>query len=177
MKKDIIFKLLFAIEIALLPLILASHYIFPDWIMGIFVSVLLLAKIAIIIIKNPANVKQLYLDAIGNVIVIDFLLISYACLNYIPVVLTVLGAVLFSLEETLKVYFYYKPNNDFVSALNFTVEMFMFVTLSALMFVTINLATIKVAVIALIISSSLLVAIQTYNLIYYYILKKNKRSK
>jgi len=64
-----------------------------------------------------------------------------------------------------------------VGALTFTVEMFMFLTLSALMFVTVNEALIKIALIALIIASVVLVAIQTYNFVYYYILKKNKRNK
>ena len=108
---------------------------------------------------------------------VDFLLIAYACLGFIPVVLTVLGAVLFTLEEIIKVYFFYKPNKEFVSALNFTVEMFMFLTISALMFVTVNDFTVQVALVALIIASALVVAIQTYNFVYYYIIKKNKRSK
>jgi len=105
MKKDMIFKLLFAIEIALLPLILGSYFIFPEWIMGVFIGVLLVVKLAMLLIKNPSDNKELYLEAIGNVIVIDFLLISYACLGFIPVVLTVLAAVFFSLEEVVRVYF------------------------------------------------------------------------
>lgn len=173
--KDFIFKILFSLEICLLPIIISAKIIMPKWTMAIFVGAILLVKLVMIFFKMPANYKHILLDSIGNVIVICFCLITYCCYDYINIPLTVLACVVFAIEEVLKVYFYYKPNSQIVEALIFAVEMFVFVVLACLMMVELTTKTLTIGVISLIIASLALCIIQGYNFFYFYVFKKDKK--
>ena len=175
LNKDLIFKILFSLEICLLPMIISARILMPNFAMAIFVGAIVVTKIFMIFMKMPANYKHIIIDGIGNVVVMCFVLITYCCYNYINVPLTVITCVLFTLEEILKVYFYYKPNNQLVESLIFSVEMFVFVILLCLMFVELTTVTLRVAVIAMIIATLCLDLIQGYNFFYFYVFKKTKR--
>lgn len=176
-KKDFLFKVMFAIEIAMLPLIIASRLIFPDWVMYAVLTVLLLSKLAMIILKNPAENMHIYLDAIGNCVVICFCLITFCCYGYINIALTAVACSVFTLQEVVKVYFFFKPNNQMVEGLNFANELFMFITIASLLIVSINTMVLKVSAIALIIASALLVCIQGYKFIYYYVINNQNKKR
>lgn len=172
--KDFLFKIFFAIEVSFLPLIIASKILLPVWAMSIFVGAIVLAKLGMLILKNPADNMHLYLDEGGATVVIVFTLITYACYGYINVALAVVTACVFALEQLAKVYFYFKPNSQVVDALNFAVEMFVFLMLCALFFVEYNTTVVTIALISLLISSCALVAVQGYKFVYYYIIKGDK---
>ncbi|MBQ8431159.1 MAG: hypothetical protein IJX26_04415 [Clostridia bacterium] len=177
MNKSFLFKIMFAIEIALLPIIISAKMIMPELALSVVVGLILVAKLVMVVIKNPGSTMDIYLDAIGNGIVIVFCLITAACYDYINLVLAIITSVVFVLEEVLRVYFYYKPNNQLVDALNFAVELFIFVTLSSFMMINISNLMLQISTIALLIASAFLVGIQTYKFLYYYVFKKNKRNK
>jgi len=176
-RKDLLFKIMFAIEIAMLPIIIASRLIFPSWVMYAVITVLLLAKLGMIILKNPAENMHIYLDAIGNVVVLCFCLITFCCYGYINVALVAVACSLFVLEEVIKVYFFFKPNNQMVEGLNFANELFMFITISSLLLVSVNEMVLQVSVIALIIACALIVCIQGYKFIYYYVINNQNKKK
>lgn len=176
-KKDFLFKIMFAIEIAMLPMIIASKLSFPDWVMYSVITVLLVAKLAMIILKNPAENLHIYLDAIGNAVVLCFCLITFCCYGYIHVGLVAVACSLFVLQEVAKVYFFFKPNNQMVEGLNFANELFMFITIASLLVVSINTMVLQVSVIALIIASALIIGIQGYKYIYYYVINNQNKKK
>lgn len=175
LNKDLIFKILFSIEICLLPIIISAKIIMPIWAMSIVVGVIIATKILMLVVKESANYKHVILDSLGNVIVVSFCLITYCCYDYVNVPLTVVACIVFAIEELIRVYFYYKPNNQLVEAFNFAEEMFIFVVLASLMAVELTTVTLRVAVVALIIGAVMLDIIQGYNFFYYYVFKKNKR--
>lgn len=177
LNKNFIFKILFALEIACLPLIISMRILVSPHAMAIFVGVIIAIKIAMMVIKNPANVNQLYLDAVGNIVVVLFVLITYSCYGYINVPLTVICCVLFVLEEIFRVFFFYKPNNQVVDSLMYATELFIFVILSTLLMATVNGMPLKIAVIAMILSCAILTIIQGHNFIYYYVIKKERHIK
>lgn len=175
LNKDFIFKILFSLEVCLLPMIISAKILMPDWTMAIFVGVIILVRLVMIFFKMPANYKHIILDGVGNVIVLTFALITYCCYAYISVPLTVLTCVFFALEEIIKVYFYYKPNSQLVEALIFSVEMFNFVVLASLTLVEFTTTTLTVGAIALTIATVALCIIQGYNFFYFYVFKKDKK--
>lgn len=176
-KKDLLFKIMFAIEIAMLPMLVGCKLMFEDWTMGIAVTLILLAKLVMIIIKNPADNLHIYLDAIGNATVLCFCVISFCCFGYINIALTAVVCSLFVLEEVIRVYFFFKPNNQMVDGLNFAIELFMFVTLASLLLVSVNTLVLKVSVVALIISCALLIGIQGYKFVYYYVINNQNKKR
>ena len=176
-KRDLLFKVMFAIEIAMLPMLIGFKLMFEDWMMMFAIILLLAAKLVMIIIKNPADNMHIYLDAIGNSIVLCFCLISFCCFGYLNVALTAVVCSLFVVEEAIRVYFFFKPNNQMVEGLNFAIELFMFITLASLLLVTINTLVLKVSVVALIISCAILIGIQGYKYIYYYVINNQNKKR
>ena len=176
-KRDILFKLMIAIEIAMLPLVLAAKLMDNKWLLYTAMVLILASKMFMILLKNPASNTHLYLDAICNTIVLTTCLIVFCCYSHIHVALICIVCPIFALEEAVKVYFYYKPNNQIIEGLNFVNELFMFITLSALMLVDVNQLVLTVSVVALIISSLCLVCVQGYKFVYYYILKNQNKKR
>lgn len=176
-KKDFLFKVMFALEVALLPLILAAKLSFPDWLMYGSITALLIVKLVMTMIKNPSENMHIYLDSIGNVVVLCFCLITFCCFGYVNIALTAMVCSLFALQEVAKVYFFFKPNNQMVEGLNFANELFLFVTIASLLMIEINTLILTVSVIALIIASALLVCIQGYKFIYYYVINNQNKKR
>lgn len=176
-KKDFLFKIMFAIEIAMLPMIIASKLMFPDWVMYGVITVLLLAKLSMIVLKNPAENIHIYLDSVGNAVVLSFCLIASCCYGYINVALVAVACPLFILQEVAKVYFFFKPNNQMVEGLNFANELFMFISIAALLVVSINTMVLMVSVIALIIASATIIAVQGYKFVYYYVINNANKKR
>lgn len=177
MNKENLFKLMFALEIALLPMIISAKLMMPDWCIALFVGMIVVAKLVMIVVKNPANNMQLYLDAIGNVVVIVAGFIIFTCFGYVNLVMSILACVFIVTEEFVRVVFYFKPNNQLIDALNFSCEMFIFLSLAGMLVAPFNAVILEVAVVALVINAIVLTVIQGYRYIYYYVIRKNKRSK
>ena len=75
-RNDTFYKILFAIEIALLPLVMAYYILFPTWVGGEFVAGVLVTKIWIELFKNKEDKVHTIINAIGNVLTISSLVIS-----------------------------------------------------------------------------------------------------
>ena len=85
MKKEMIYKMLFALQIALLPMILSAKIMMPKWCITFFVALIVVVKLAMLLLKNPGNNYELYLEAIGNsiVMVFTFIMLLYPRLSFI----------------------------------------------------------------------------------------------
>ena len=130
-----------------------------------------------IVTKNPLANSHIYLDAIGNCIMVCFCLITFCCFGYINIAVTAIACSVFVIEEIARVYFFFKPNNQMVEGLNFANELFLFLTIASLLMVEINTTVLLVSAIALIISSSMLVIIQGYKFIYYYVINNQNKKR
>lgn len=175
--KDMIFKILFAIEIAFLPMIVSARVMMTNAWVVVFLSIVVVAKLAMVLLKDQSNHTHVYLDSIGNAIVLSFVMIAFACMGYINIALAIVASVFVALEEALRIFFFYKPNKQYIDALNFACEMFMYLVLGGGLVVFIAETLLLIGVIALLISCVVIVAIQGYNFVYYYLLKKNKKYK
>lgn len=175
--KDLIFKILFAIEVAFLPMILSAHFMMNRAWMIVFLSVVIASKLAMVLLKDQANHTHIYLDSIGNVVVMAFVMIAYAGLGYLNLPLAIVTSVVVGLEELLRVFFFYKPNKQYIDALNFACEMFMYLVLGGALVVFWTDTLILIGAIALLMCSTVITVIQGYNYVYFYLIKKNKRIK
>lgn len=175
--KDLIFKILFALEVALMPMIIAANMMAPaGWVIA-FLSIVILAKLCMVLLKDQANHWHVYFDAIGNAIVMCFTLITFACFGYLNIWLAVATSILVVLEELARVFFFYKPNKSYIDALNFAFEMFMYLTLGGMIIVFWTNMLLKIATVALLFCSAVIVLIQGFNFVYFYLINKNKKVK
>lgn len=175
MDKDFLFKIMFAVEIAFLLLVVASKILFPDWMVSAVIVAIIVAKAIMLLIKNPADNKHVLLYIVGNIIVLDFLAITFACYGEISIWLVVWATVSYTIEEIARWYFYYKPSNQIIDALLFSVELIMFLALAGLSFIAVNDALAQVMLLAISFASTALAVWRIYIFVRYYVLNKKRK--
>ena len=89
---------LFAVELALLPLIVAFEYIIGAW-WATFILLMLLAvcRGVMIFVKNRSKLSDHIIESVGDAIVIGFLAIYFCVLGFIPNWLTIVVCILLPL--------------------------------------------------------------------------------
>jgi len=75
-RNDTFFKILFAIEIALLPLVMASYMLMPHWTVGLFIAGILIVKIWLELFKNKDDKVHKIIMLIGNILTVATLVSS-----------------------------------------------------------------------------------------------------
>lgn len=166
---------LFAVELALLPLVLAFKLIIGTWAVCIPLILLAGCRAVMIFIKNKSKLSDHIIECIGDVVVLGFLAIYFAVLGFIPTWLSVVVCILLPLYALSSVYFYAKPMSDIVEALDFCYLAFVFTTIISLCFVNVIDVVAKVSFIAIMLTMAIVVAYKLYRFLKYYII--NRKSK
>ena len=166
---------LFAVELALLPLMIAFKLIIGTWAVCIPLLLLAVCRGVMIFVKNKAKLSDHIIECVGDTIVLGFLAIYFAVLGFIPTWLSVIVCILLPLYELASVYFYAKPMNEIIEALDFCFLSFVFTTIVSLSFVIKVDVVAKVSFIALMLTMVIVVAYKLYRFLNYYII--NRKSK
>ena len=171
---------LFAAEIALLPLIVAFKLIIGTWAVCIPLLMIAACRDIMIFVKNKAKLSDHIIESIGDAIVLGFLAIYFTILGFIPTWLSVVVCILLPLYELASVYFYAKPKNDIIEALDFCFLAFVFTSIISLSFVMVkNLDVVaKVSYIALMLTMAIVTLYKIYRFSRYYLIsRKSKMQK
>lgn len=166
---------LFAAELALLPLLIAFNLIIGTWAVCIPLLMLAVCRCIMIFVKNKSKKSDHVVESIGDTIILEFLAIYFAVLGFIPTWLTVIVCVLVPLYELANVYFYAKPMNDIIEALDFCYLAFLFTTIISLSFVIKVDVVAKVSFIAIMFTMAIVVVYKVYRFVNYYLV--NRKSK
>ena len=166
---------LFAAEIALLPLIVAFKLIIGAWAVCIPLALLALCRTIMIFVKNKAKVADHIVECVGDAIILEFLAIYFTILGFIPTWLSVVVCILVPLYELANVYFYAKPMNEVIEALDFCYLAFVFTTVLSLTFVNVIDVVAKVSFIAIMLTMAIVVLYKLYRFVNYYLV--NRKSK
>ena len=166
---------LFAVELALLPLIIAFKLIIGTWAVCIPLILLAVCRCVMIFIKDRSKLSDHIIESVGDAMVIAWLAIYFAVLNFIPNWLSVTVCVLLPLYELANVYFYSKPMNDIIEALDFCFLAFVFTTIISLGFVMVIDVVAKVSLIAIMLTMIIVSTYKSYRFLRYYII--NRKSK
>ena len=168
---------LFAVELALLPLIIAFKLIIGTWAVCIPLLLLAVCRGVMIFVKNKAKLSDHIIECVGDAIVLGFLAIYFAVLGFIPSWLGVVVCILLPLYELCNVYFYAKPMNDIIEALDFCFLAFVFTSIVSLSFVMADGFDVvaKVSYIALMLTMIVVVAYKVYRFLRYYIISRKSK--
>ena len=166
---------LFAAELALLPLIVAFKLIIGTWAVCIPLLMIAGCRCIMIFIKNKSKLSDHIIESVGDTIILEFLAIYFAVLNFIPNWLSIVVCILVPLYELLNVYFYAKPMSDIIEALDFCYLAFIFTTIIGLSFVMAVDVVAKVSFIAIMLTMAIVIIYKMYRLLNYYII--NRKSK
>ena len=166
---------LFAVELALLPLVLAFKLIIGTWAVCIPLVLLAVCRCVMIFVKNRSKVEDHIIESIGDTIVLEFLAIYFTVIGFIPTWLSIVVCILVPLYELANVYFYAKPMSDIIEALDFCYLAFLFTTIISLSFVMAVDVVAKVSLIAMMMTMAIVIVYKVYRFMNYYLI--NRKSK
>ena len=170
-RNDTFFKILFAIEIALLPLVMAAEMMMPAWSMGLFVAGILVARIWMEIFKNKQDRVHILINSIGSILTISSLAIFFDVKGYIGTVLTVFIVIFIVLMNIFRVFLFGKPMPEMVDAVDACFMMFECLALVGFAVVVLYALVLDIALFALLLTAIVSVAykvfyiFKTYNVI------------
>ncbi len=164
-RNDTFFKILFAIEIALLPMAMAAFLMMPEWSVGIFVAGILVTKIWMELFKNKDDFIHVIINAIGNALTISTLVIFFTVKGYIGVAVCVFTVIAAVLMNALLVLTNKNTMPEMIDAVDTCYMLFEGLTLAGLTFVMFYGLITDIALFALVLTALVSVG---YRLFYLY---------
>ena len=161
-RNDTFFKILFAIEIALVPLVMAAYILMPVWTVGVFIAGVLVAKIWMELFKDKENRSHKLILAIGNALTISTLVIFFTVYGYINLVMCIVVVILAVLMNVLKVIMSKNVMPEMIDAVDSCYVLFESLTLIALAFVVFYELTTSIALFALTLTAVVSVTYKVY---------------
>ena len=167
-RNDTFFKILFAIEVALLPLVIAANLLFPFWSVGLFIASILIVKIWMELFKNKTDFSHIIINAVGNVLTISTLAIFFNVLGYISLVLTILVVILAILANVFKVVFFNKQMPEMIQAVDTCHMMFEYLVITGFALLLYYGLINDIALFAMLLTSAVSVGYKVYYLFKHY---------
>ena len=115
------------------------------------------------------------IECVGDAIVLGFLAIYFAVLGFIPNWLSIVVCVLLPLYQLANVYFYAKPMNEIIEALDFCFLSFIFTTIISLSFVMAIDVVAKVSFIAIMLTMAVVIIYKLYRFARYYVISRKSK--
>lgn len=161
-RNDTLFKILFAIEIALLPLVMASYLLMSVWTVGVFVAGVLVAKIWLELFKEKGNRSHQMILAIGNVLTISSLVIFFTIYGYINLAMCIVAVILTVLTNVMRLALRNDLMPEIIDAVDSCYTLFECALLITLAFVVFYELATSIALFALILTSAVSVLYKGY---------------
>ena len=130
-RNDGFFKILFAIELALIPMVIFSHLFLENWAMSLILGGIVVAKVWREIFKDKQSKSHAVISAIASVCEFCVLTIYFVTENLLLSPLAISAVVVIVLFNLLKVVFTNVTISDTIEAVDFCVVIFELLTLVA----------------------------------------------
>jgi len=161
-RNNLLFKILFAIELALLPMVIFSNLFLADWAMGVFVAGVLLAKIWLHIFNDKTK-ASVTIISIGNILVFSVLLILFmARVEQFNIGLGIAVLILIFLQNIFKIALYNKNISDTIEAVDQCYSLFECLTLIAFTFQLFYFLPTNIGLFAMLLTSAISVLYKVY---------------
>lgn len=168
-KNDTLYKVLFAFILAFIPLVMFVNFVkgMPQWTMGLFVLAILVCYVWMQILKNKTNLTHNVISSIGEVAVFVSLIIFYHNLGFVNLSLTIISIILLVIADVLHVSLYKVYMPEMIQTIEVCRVLFVCLTMVSLIIVFINRLMITISLIALCLSSVILIGYKVFYLIKY----------
>lgn len=166
-RNDLFFKILFVIQIAVLPLVLFAYLFLPNWTIGIFVAAILIAKIWSETFREKENRSHLIINVIGSMLVFGFLLIMFYNIDIIPFAMMLISLLLIISSNLLKLALYNRAMPEFIDAADFCYILFEIFTLLSFTFIQYYYTIASIGLFAIILTTAVSVGYKIYYIVRY----------
>lgn len=123
-RNDTFFKIFFAIELALLPIIIFADKFMPKWALSLFVAVLVLVKIWLELFKDKQSRAHTIIDSIGSIVVFGTLITYFIVLGLISKPLGIVVLVFVTLMNLFLPALFNRIMPEFIDAVDFCYMLF-----------------------------------------------------
>ncbi len=173
-KNNFLFKTLFAVQIALLPIVIAVDLVktLPLWAVSVCIAGVLLCKIWVEVFKDKNNKTHKIMALAGTVATFAVLLFFLANKGVIAMWLAILTFVLIVLFATLKVLLMNKVMPETIEAVDYCFNLFELLSLLAFTFAFYNITMTNIGLFAIILSTVVSVTYKVYYCIKYRVFHK-----
>mgnify|MGYP006931938366 CR=1 FL=1 len=165
MKKDTLYKILFAIELALLPLTIFAYLYLTNWSVGLFVAGVLLCKIWRELFKDKHNRSQVIISSIASVVTNTTLLALFMATDVLNIALGVVTIVAILAKVVCDVLMLEKDLPEFIDAVNYCFVLFECLVLISMIFAYAYSVVLSVSCIASILTGVIFAVYSVYYLI------------
>lgn len=158
-KNDTFIKILFAIEIALLPMVICAHIVdfMPVITMSLFIATILICKVWAMFLKNKVNKSHTIINNIGNMITFTVLLIYFSCVGLCYIALTVGAIICILLTNLFEIILDNKYNSESANIVKTCYKLFEILTLLALIFILENALLTTIALFGVILTALVMI--------------------
>ncbi len=168
-KNDLLVKILFAVELALLPMVFFANLLMPKWTICIFVLGIFCAKLWFELMKDKNNKIHMMINAVASVAIFTTLLIFFM-INFAGDISKPIAIIVICLVwayNAYKVFLFDRPMPEFIEAVDFCYVLFELLLLVALTLVMLYSMIISVMLFALMLASIVAVGYKTFYLFKY----------
>ena len=174
-KNDIFFKVLFAVELALLPMVIFANIMIKEqWGLSLFIAGVLLIKIWLELFKDKTNKTHIIINAIASVAVFATIIILYMVKGDINKVFGIFAVVLVVAYNAMLVGCYSKSLPDLISAVDFCYMLFECLSLLTLSFTFFYAVPTIIALVALMLTAAVSIGYKIYHLIRFGLIKPKR---
>ena len=170
-RNDTFYKILFAIEIALLPLTMAFSLLLDPWVAGLCVAGIIVTKIWMELFKDKENMVHSIVGSISSALTVSSLAIFFTIQGIVEsVVLCVFAVIFVVLANVLKATLFKSSMPEMINAVDACVSLFEYFILIALVVILfyVSEATIlllEVGIFAILLTTLVSVAYKTFYII------------
>lgn len=161
-RNDTFYKILFAIQLALIPLVLAAYYLMEDWTVGLFIAGSLVVKIWMELFRVKENFTHKIISVVGNVLTLSTFIIFFTAKGYLNVALCVFAVLFLILMNILSVCLHDKTMPETIDAVDFCYMLFECFVLVGMTFVVFNQLVTNIGLFAILLTSLVSVVYKVY---------------
>jgi len=172
-KNDLLFKILFAVQVALLPVVIAFDLIetFPSWAVTLAIVGVLLCKIWAEVFKDKHNLMHKILSGVATIATFAVMLFFLEFKGIIAMWLAILTTVLVVLFIALSILLRSKVMPEVIEAIDYCFILFEILTLLAFSFAFYYVTMTNIGLFAIVLTTAVSVAYKAYFCIKYLIRK------
>lgn len=164
-KNDTIYKILTAVQLALLPMVFFAKLLLPTWSIGLMIGGIALAKIWCEILTDRVNFTHRIINSVTSIIVFTTLLILFIVNGTINVALGVVAIVLIALMNVSMIFLFNHELTETIDAEDFCFMLFECLLLISLTFVMFYDMICLICLIAILLTSAVTIGYKLYYLI------------
>ncbi len=161
-RNDIFYKILFAISIALLPIVIFAYLYLPEWSVSLIIAAILLCKIWIELFRDKTSFQHIIIDSVASILIFTTLLIFFAVIDKINLALAIVTIVLIVFANIYKIVFFKKSMPEFIDAVDYCYMLFECLTLVAFTFLIYYSLVTNIGLVAIILTTGVSVCYKIY---------------